>query len=60
MGDIGPEQRRYDVLPTRETGPRARIPEPQPIPVPAPEPVPEPDPVPSPDPLPQPPSVAAG
>jgi hypothetical protein len=53
MGDIGPIQQRYEVLP----GVSATVPSPEPMPVPQPEPVPEPSPVPAPEPTPQPPSA---
>jgi hypothetical protein len=58
MGDIGPQQRHFEVLPAHEgAAPREmRMPDPEPFPVPDPEPLPRPDPVPNPDPIPQPPS----
>ena len=61
MGDIGPEQRRFEVLPAdaRVRPHRATVPEPEPIPVPGPEPTPDPGPTPVPEPVPQPPSTPA-
>ena len=66
MGDIGPSQQHFDVLPVPAldlgnadewTVPaRGTVPRPDPMPVPHPEPVPEPipDPGPQPDPTPDP------
>jgi hypothetical protein len=68
MGDIGPAQERFDVLPGVAYGPddadvwtvpvRATVPPPQPMPVPepgpGPDPLPHPDPSPNPDPVPNP------
>lgn len=56
MGDIGPAQRRYEVLPERRPL-RMSVPQPHPTPLPEPEPVPDPAPVPDPGPVPQPPSA---
>lgn len=56
MGDIGPAQRRYEVLPERQPL-RMSVPQPHPTPLPEPEPVPDPAPVPDPGPVPQPPSA---
>ena len=64
MGDIGPAQQRYDVLPTEPltvedadalTVPaRSTVPSPEPGPMPRPEPTPDPEPRPDPGPDPTP------
>lgn len=64
MGDIGPAQQRYDVLPgepfTAEDAdawtvpPRLTVPSPEPGPMPRPEPTPNPEPTPHPGPDPSP------
>ncbi|MDT4916344.1 MAG: hypothetical protein QOI15_2848 [Pseudonocardiales bacterium] len=65
MGDIGPTQQQYEVLPGASFGiddadawtvaPRATMPEPpSPVPTPYPNPEPDPGPYPAPDPLPHP------
>lgn len=64
MGNIGPAQQRYDVLPVPAFGvedadfwtaeSRMTVPAPEPMPVPTPEPIPEPSPIPGPSPVPVP------